>query len=91
MKRLKSTLLTELDGKWYYQHELYTGIVFFDKEDYQLEAFEVENGSISKPYLSPCQKGLPSPIDIDSTGFCNEDLDEYGCGTRPQLYQGVVA
>ncbi len=90
LKRLKSTLLTQLNGKWYYQDELYTGIVFFDKPNNQLEAYEVREGEIGLPYISPCQIGLPSPISIDSTGFCNEDLDEYGCGTIPQLYQGKL-
>lgn len=87
MKRLKSMLLTELDGKWYYQYQPYTGIVFFDKEDYQLEASEVENGSINKPYVSPCQKGLPSSVQIDSTEFCNEIDDIYGSRGIPQLYK----
>lgn|GEM_PF-2320268 len=90
MQRLKSTLLNKSNGKWYYQDKLYTGIVFFDKSNYQLEAYEVKEGEIGIPYISPCQKGLPSPINIDSTGFCNEDLDEYGCGTIPQLYQGKL-
>lgn len=90
LKRLKSSLLTQLDGKWYYQDELYTGIVFFDKPNNQLESYEVKQGKIGLPYISPCQKGLPSPINIDSTGFCNEDLDEYGCGTIPQLYKGKL-
>lgn len=87
MKRLKSTLLTKLDGRWYYQHQPYTGIVFFEKGDYQLEAFEVENGSINKPYVSPCQKGLPSSVQIDSTEFCNEIDDIYGSRGIPQLYK----
>ncbi|MFK3991497.1 hypothetical protein ACI2JM_14425 [Psychrobacter sp. NPDC064578] len=87
LKRLKHYLLTQLNGKWYYQYELYTGIVFFDKPNNQLEAYEVKEGEIDLPYISPCQIGLPSPINIDSTGFCNEDLDEYGCGTIPQIYQ----
>lgn len=90
LKRLKSSLLTQLDGKWYCQDELYTGIVFFDTPNNQLEAYEVKEGEIGLPYISPCQKGLSSPISIDSTGFCNEDLDEYGCGTIPQLYQGKL-
>lgn len=90
LKRLKHYLLTQLNGKWYYQDELYTGIVFFDKPNNQLEAYEVKEGEIDLPYISPCQIGLPSPINIDSTGFCNEDLDEYGCGTIPQLYQGKL-
>ena len=90
MKRLKSTLLNKLYGKWYDQNKLYTGIVFFDKPNNQLEAYEVKEGEIDLPYISPCQIGLPSPINIDSTGFCNEDLDEYGCGTIPQLYKGKL-
>ena len=90
MYRLKSTFLQQTEGKWYYQDELYTGIVFFDKPNNQLEAYEVKEGEIGLPYTSPCQIGLPSPINIDSTGFCNEDLDEYGCGTIPQLYQGKL-
>ena len=96
MQRLKSTLLNKSNGKWYqkgkwYQRDkLYTGIIFFDKPDHQLEAYEVKNGEISKPYVSPCQIGLPSPIQIDSSGFCNEDEDEYGCGTIPQFYQGKL-
>ena len=96
MQRVKSTLLNKSNGKWYqkgkwYQRDkLYTGIIFFDKPDHQLEAYEVKNGEISKPYVSPCQIGLPSPIQIDSSGFCNEDEDEYGCGTIPQFYQGKL-
>ena len=89
MQRLKSTLLNKNNGKWSQQGKLYTGIVFFDKPNNQLEAYEVKEGEIDLPYISPCQIGLPSPINIDSTGFCNEDLDEYGCGTIPQLYQGM--
>lgn len=87
MQRLKSALLNKIDGKLYYQNKLYTGIVFFEKEDYQLEAFEVENGSINKPYVSPCQKGLPSSVQIDSTEFCNEIDDIYGSRGIPQLYK----
>lgn len=90
MQRLKSTLLNKNNGKWYQHGKLYTGIVFFDKPNNQLEAYEVKEGEIDLPYISPCQIGLPSPINIDSTGFCNEDLDEYGCGTIPQLYQGKL-
>ena len=96
MQRLKSTLLNKSNGKWYqkgkwYQRDkLYTGIIFFDKPDHQLEAYEVKNGEISKPYVSPCQIGLSSPIQIDSSGFCNENEDEYGCGTIPQFYQGKL-
>jgi len=62
-QRLKSTLLNKSNGKWYqkgkwYQRgKLYTGIIFFDKPDHQLEAYEVKNGEISKPYVSPCQIG----------------------------------
>lgn len=90
MQRLKSTLLNKNNGKWYQHGKLYTGIIFFDKPNNQLEAYEVKEGEIDLPYISPCQIGLPSPINIDSTGFCNEDLDEYGCGTIPQLYQGKL-
>ncbi|MGP9545693.1 hypothetical protein ACT3QR_11905 [Psychrobacter sp. AOP7-B1-25] len=88
MQRLKSTLLNKINGKWYQRDKLYTGIIFFDKPDHQLEAYEVKNGKISKPCVSPCQIGLSSPIQIDSSGFCNEDEDEYGCGTISQFYQG---
>ena len=48
MQRLKSTLLNKSNGKWYqkgkwYQRDkLYTGIIFFDKPDHQLEAYEVK-------------------------------------------------
>ena len=90
MQRLKSTLLNKNNGKWYQHGKLYTGIVFFDKPDHQLEAYEIKDGEIIKPYVSPCQIGLPSPINIDSSGFCNEDEDEYGCGTIPQFYQGKL-
>lgn len=64
MLKLKSGLLIHNASKWHYQDKLYTGIVFFEKEDYQLEAYEVKNGEIIKPYISPCQIGLPSPIQI---------------------------
>jgi len=89
MLKLKSGLLTRNASKWHYQNKPYTGIIFFDKPDHQLEVYEVKKGEVIKPYLSPCQKGLPLPINIDATGFCNEDLDEYGCGTIRQLYQGM--
>ena len=88
--RLKSSLLEQRHGRWYEQDKLYTGILFFDKVDHQLDIYEVKDGAIVKPYVSPCQIGLPLPVNIDSTGFCNEDLDEYGCGTIPQLYQGKL-
>ena len=55
MQRLKSTLLTELDGRWYYQRQPYTGILFFDKENYLIEVFEVTDGVITKPYTPICQ------------------------------------
>lgn len=90
LPRLKATLLQQTEGKWYYQDAPYTGVIFFDKPNNQLEAYEVKEGEIGLPYTSPCQIGLPSPINIDSTGFCNEDLDEYGCGTIPQFYQGKL-
>lgn len=64
MLKLKSGLLSHSDGKWHYQDELYTGTVFFDKPNNQLEAYEVKNGEVIKPYISPCQIGLPSPIQI---------------------------
>ncbi|WP_265090282.1 hypothetical protein [Psychrobacter cibarius] len=41
MQRLKSTLLNKNNGKWYQQGKLYTGIIFFDKPNNQLEAYEV--------------------------------------------------
>lgn len=89
--RLKSHLLTHQNHRWFLQNQPYTGIIFFDKDDFQLDIFEVENGYITKPYISPCQKTLTdilvSPISIDSSSFSNEDEDIYGCGTIPQLYQ----
>jgi len=96
MQRLKSTLLNKSNGKWYqkgkwYQRDkLYTGIIFFDKPDHQLEAYEVKNGEISKPYVSPCQIGLSSPIQIDSTEFCNEIDNIYGSRGIPQLYKNKL-
>ena len=90
MQRLKSTLLNNSNGKWYQRDKLYTGIIFFDKPDHQLEAYEVKNGEISKPYVSPCQIGLSSPIQIDSTEFCNEIDDIYGSRGIPQLYENKL-
>ncbi len=63
MQRLKSTLLNKSNGKWYKQDKLYTGIIFFDKPDHQLDIYEeVTDGEIIKPYVSPCQQDIPSPI-----------------------------
>lgn len=87
MQRLKSALLNKIDGKWHYQDKPYTGIIFFDKPDHQLEAYEVKNGEVIKPYTSPCQRGLSSPILIDSTEFCNEIDDIYSSRGIPQLYK----
>ena len=88
MQRLESTLLNKSNGKWYYQDKPYDGIVFFEKEDHLLEVFEVEKGHIIRPYQSPCKYHLPSPIQINSTGFCCEDEDDYESETIPQYYQG---
>ncbi|WP_066805375.1 hypothetical protein [Moraxella oblonga] len=89
--RLKSNLLKNQDNRWFLQNQPYTGIIFFDKDDFQLDIFEVKNGYITKPYISPCQKTLTgllaSPISIDSSSFSNEEEDIYGCGMIPQLYQ----
>ncbi len=90
MQRLKSTLLNKSNDKLYKNGRLYTGIIFFDKPDYQLEAYEVKNGEIIKPYISPCQRGLSSPIQIDSTEFCNEIDDIYGSRGIPQLYKNKL-
>ena len=90
MLKLKSGLLIHNASKWHYQDKLYTGIVFFEKEDYQLEAYEVKNGEIIKPYISPCQIGLSSPIQIDSTEFCNEIDDIYGSRGIPRLYKNKL-
>lgn len=91
MFRLKSHLLTNQNNRWFLQNQPYTGIVFFDKDEFQLDIFEVENGYITKPYISPCQATLTgilsSPISIDCSTFSNEEEDIYGCGTIPQLYQ----
>jgi len=88
MKRLKSTLLTELDGRWYYQHQLYTGILFFDKENYLIEVFEVADGVITKLYTPICQYKPISYPQIDCSDFWNIDEDDYGCGMIPQRYMG---
>lgn len=92
--RLKSYLLTHQNNRWYFQGQPYTGIIFFDKGDFQLDVFEVEDGYITKPYISPCQQTLTdvlsSPISIDSSTFSNEEEDVYGCGTIPQMYQDTV-
>ncbi|MGO2505409.1 hypothetical protein [Psychrobacter alimentarius] len=90
MQRLKSTLLNKSNDKWYENGQLYTGIIFFDKPDHQLEAYEVKNGEIIRPYVSPCQRGLSSPIQIDSTEFCNEIDDIYGSRGIPQLYKNKL-
>ncbi|MGB6925399.1 hypothetical protein [Psychrobacter sp.] len=90
MQRLKSALLNKSNGKWYQRDKLYTGIIFFDKPDHQLEAYEVKNGEIIRPYVSPCQRGLSSPIQIDSTEFCNEIDDIYGSRGIPQLYKNKL-
>lgn len=91
-KRLKSYLLNEINGLWYDHNKLYTGIIFFDKENNQLDAFEVYDGQITSPYVSPCQIGkkVDSSILIDSSLFCNEEEDIYGCGTVSQFYQGEI-
>lgn len=89
--RLKAHLLNNQDNRWFYRNEPFTGIVFFDKKDFLLDVFEVEDGYITKPYISPCQTTLTdvlySPIAIDATTFSNVEEDIYGCGTIPQLYQ----
>lgn len=92
--RLKSNLLKNQDNRWFLQNQPYTGIVFFDKDNFQLDVFEVESGYVTKPYISPCQKTLtgilPSPISIDSSSFSNEEEDVYGCGTILQMYQNSI-
>lgn len=92
ISRLKSYLLSNVDNKLYYKNKLYDGIVFFEKADFQLEVFEVENGKITKPYVSPCQRSLygltPSIMLIDSSEFCCDDEDIYDSGAISQLYQG---
>ena len=90
MQRLKSTLLNKSNDKWYENGKLYTGIIFFDKPDHQLEAYEVKNGEVIKPYVSPCQRRLSSPIQIDFTEFCNEIDDIYGSRGIPQLYKNKL-
>ena len=88
MQRLKSTLLTELDGRWYYQRQPYTGILFFDKENYLIEVFEVTDGVITKPYTPICQYKPISYPQIDCSDFWSIDEDDYGCGMIPQHYMG---
>lgn len=92
--RLKSHLLKNQDNRWFLQNQPYTGIIFFDKDNFQLDVFEVEDGYVTKPYISPCQKTLTdilqSPISIDSSSFSNEEEDIYGCGTIPQMYQNSI-
>lgn len=92
MKRLKSSLLEYKQSKWYDKDKPYNGIIFFEKENYLLEVFEVENGKITKPYCSPCQQETDStlPLIIDSSKFCNDDQDIYGSGAVPQLYQNNI-
>lgn len=90
MLKLKSGLLIHNASKWHYQDKPFTGIIFFDKPDHQLEAYEVKNGEIIRPYVSPCQRGLSSPIQIDSTEFCNEIDDIYGSRGIPQLYKNKL-
>lgn len=92
ISRLKSYLLSNVDDRLYYKNKLFDGIVFFEKANFQLEVFEVENGKITKPYISPCQLSLygliPSNILIDSSTFCCDDEDIHDSGAIPQLYQG---
>lgn len=90
MYRLEETLLTKINNKWYYKNQLFVGIIFFRQEENIIDAYEVKDGVIIKPYVSPCQQNLPSPIQLDSSEFCNEDKDEYGSGMMPQMYKNKV-
>ncbi len=89
MHRLKSHLLTKENNRWYYQNNLYTGVIFFDKEDCIVEPFYVVNGIITEKYHPICQGDLPSPIQIDLTTFDKRILysDCEDTDFIPQMYQ----
>ncbi|WP_127891438.1 hypothetical protein [Psychrobacter sp. FDAARGOS_221] len=73
MFRLKSTLLTQVDNKWYYQGMPFTGVIFFDKEDSQIAPFIVHNGVITEPYISPCIESPPSIMQVDQSALLSPD------------------
>lgn len=64
--------------------------MFFEFDNNIIKSYSVRDGVLAEPYISPCQLSIPSPIQINSTGFCNEDEDDYGCGMIPQYYQGEL-
>lgn len=88
--RLKSTLLNEVNNKWYYKGTPYTGIIFFDKEDNQLDVYIAHEGILIEPYISPCRHNLPSIIQLDTTEFSCEIDDIHGSGAIPQLYKNKL-
>lgn len=86
MLRLKSSKLIYENERWYYQNQLFSGVIFFDKTDFFVEPFIVIAGRIDSPYRSICIPDFLSEVSqIDCTNFWIEYYDEHGAGL-PQYY-----
>jgi hypothetical protein len=72
MLRKKVGAVSNDDGKYTCGQELYSGIVFEEKEGRFMEAVIVENGKVVSAYKSPYFFGENPPRQIDITGFTED-------------------
>lgn len=85
--RVLLSSLNQIDGKYFYKNDLFSGVYFDVDDEKNVTAFEVIDGVVIKPYQSVCQPDNRRFRQVDIT----EDMTDYRefAQFKGQDYSGV--